>query len=246
MDIIEASGSPKTIPCWGFRLSRPLIACSGIMQKLPRILALDSSDAKSCDAALNECRDVIEGGGVVIIPTDTVYGLASLSNQPRAVRRIFEIKNRPLERPLALLVSSRTSPGDYGIEEDTTLRALLAYWPGPMTIVGPTRTDLPEGLRGEGNTVGVRSPDHAWVQRLLDTLPVPLAATSANLSSEPEACSVSEMDRGLLERVDLIVDAGSISSPLASTVVMKRDDEWTIVREGSIPRHILERRLKGT
>ena len=215
------------------------------MDKKPHILTLNRSNTASHETALLQCREALETGGVVIVPTDTVYGIACLADRAGAIRRIFEIKNRPLDRPIALLVSSVKSPVDYGMQKDSLFAALSAYWPGPITFAAPTSMKLEEGVRGEDNTVGIRSPNHSWLQQLLSSLPAPLAATSANLSGLPEAHSVGEMDKRMLTSVDLVIDGGIIADPVPSTVVMKRESEWTIIREGAIPRDVLERDIRS-
>ncbi len=215
------------------------------MQKTPRILILDDSIPSSRETALLQCREALETGGVVVVPTDTVYGIACLADRPEAIRRIFEIKDRPLDRPVAFLVSREKSPVDYGMEDDSLFAAFLSYWPGPITFAAPTTMKLEEGIRGEGNTVGIRSPNHTWLQQLLSGLPAPLAATSANLSGGPEARSVEDMDERMLASVDLVIDGGIIADPVPSTVVMKCEGTWRVVREGAIPKDVLERHIRS-
>ena len=213
----------------------------------PTILHLDVCDTASRTQALIVCKRVLESSGVVVIPTDTVYGLACRTDRTDAVQRIFAIKRRPARRPLALLVSRNKRPSDYSVEEDDVLRRLLQrWWPGPLTVVVPTDLPLPQGLVGVEKTIGLRAPDHEWLQELLQHLPEPLAATSANRSGEPEVRSVSQLDQNILSMVDLVVDAGTIADPSPSTVVIRRGEAWSILREGAIPRSRIEPLLRDT
>jgi L-threonylcarbamoyladenylate synthase len=175
------------------------------------------------------------------MPTDTVYGLACRADHAGAVQRIFAIKQRPTHQPLALLVPRNKKPRDYLVDEDEVLRRLLQrWWPGALTVVAPTDLLLPAGLLGVDKTVGLRAPDHEWLQELLQQLPGPLAATSANKSGAPEVASISQLDPRLSSMVDLVIDSGLIADPRPSTVVVRRGMTWTILREGAIPRTLIE------
>lgn len=212
-------------------------------KKLP-ILALRSHDRASCQEAWAACERVLENRGVVIIPTDTVYGLACRSDCPEAIERIFALKRRPADQPLALLVARHKRPCDFCIEEDRVLHRLLErWWPGPLTVVAPAKAPLPSGLAGKGNTVGLRAPDHDWLQGLLHRLATPLAATSANISGRQEVTYLDQLDTSILAGVDLVVDAGPMPNPKPSTVIANRGDSWIVVRHGAIPPGEIERLL---
>ncbi|MFH1744535.1 MAG: L-threonylcarbamoyladenylate synthase [bacterium] len=208
----------------------------------PAFFNLKANSPASCAEALTLCRRVLDDAGVVIVPTDTVYGIACRADFAESVQRIFKIKHRPANQPLALLVSQETRPSDYGVQEDETLHRLLErWWPGALTVVAPSSLSLIEGLQGPEKTVGLRAPNHAWLQELLRRLPQALAATSANRSGEPEVFRIGDLDKEMLAQVDLVIDAGPVSGdPRPSTVVGKKGRKWTVFREGSIPNSEIE------
>ncbi len=198
--------------------------------------------AESDAECLRRCREVLDSGGVTIFPTDTVYGIGCRWDRPDAIRRIFRIKQRPLGQPLALLVEAERRPADYGVQEDEVLRDVLRrWWPGALTVVAATGLSLAEGLCGPRNTIGLRAPDHKWLQTLFREMNTPLAATSANRSGQPEILCIEDLDEEILDGVDLIVDGGPFPHiPCPSTVIGKEKGRWKILREGAIPREILE------
>jgi L-threonylcarbamoyladenylate synthase len=182
--------------------------------------------------------EALAAGSVVAIPTDTVYGLAVDPWHPRAVKRLFALKERPLDVALPLLVGSDAQVADVagrleGVAEDLAGR----YWPGPLTLVVPRRTGLTidlGGPPGARKTVGIRWPDHSTVQGLCRATG-PLAVTSANLHRAPPATSALEvLDAfGGSDELALILDGGACrGSP--STVVECRGLDATCLREGAI------------
>ncbi|HQL62125.1 MAG TPA: L-threonylcarbamoyladenylate synthase [bacterium] len=198
--------------------------------------------AESDAECLCRCKEVLNNGGVAIFPTDTVYGIGCRWDRPDAIRRVFRIKQRPLSQPLALLVAAEKHPADYGVQEDEVLRDILSrWWPGPLTVVAATELPLAEGLSGPGNSIGLRAPDHEWLQTILREMNIPLVATSANRSGQPEVLRVEDLSEEMLGEVDWIVDGGPFPEvPRPSTVIGKEKGRWKIMREGAIAREILE------
>ena len=198
--------------------------------------------AESDAECLRRCREVLDNGGVAIFPTDTVYGIGCRWDRPDAIRRVFRIKQRSLSQPLALLVAAEKHPADYGVQEDDVLRDILScWWPGALTVVAATELSLAEGLSGPGNTIGLRAPDHEWLQSLLREMNAPLVATSANRSGRPEVLRIEDLSEEMLGEVDWIVDGGPFPEvPRPSTVIGKEKGCWKIIREGAIACEILE------
>ena len=158
---------------------------------------------------------VLDSGGVVVIPTDTVYGVAARLDRPDAVGRLFEVKQRPRSKPIALLVPDlEAAQAIAEFSPEAVQRA--AEWPGALTLVLRSRRPLPV-LGGDGSTVGVRMPDHAWTLQLMRRVG-PLPTTSANPSGSPTAASIEEIVDELGDGVDLYVDGGRLEAP-PSTVV---------------------------
>jgi L-threonylcarbamoyladenylate synthase len=173
-----------------------------------------------------EAIRVLQAGGVVAIPTDTVYGLAVALSTPGGVERLFAAKSRPPDKAIALLLADADQAADIG--EITPAAAALggAFWPGGLTLVVPRRTDrqFPVALTGGElapgaiPTVGLRVPAHDAPRALARALG-PLPTTSANRSGEPEARDAAEIEALLGAAIDLILDGGPAAGGPASTVV---------------------------
>lgn len=179
--------------------------------------------------------EVLQAGGLVALPTDTVYGVGALAFDAQAVERIYEAKNRPNEKAIPILL------GD--VEDLIKVAAsvpemglVLAgrFWPGPLTLVLPKHPSLPEGISNLP-TVGVRVPDHAVARALLQAAG-PMAVTSANLSGLPSTTLAGEVHTQLGGRIPLILDGGRTPGGIPSTVVDCTGAEPKILRQGPISR----------
>lgn len=183
--------------------------------------------------AIPHAADVLQHGGLVAFPTDTVYGLAAIPYTSQYVEGLFSAKGRNSTRAIAILI------GDYkdlkNIVEKFDERAQYIarkFWPGPLTLVVPKLQTLPEALSQDG-TIGVRMPDHPIALALLRKIG-PLAVTSANVSGEESANTAEEVHRQLGGRVHLILDGGKTTGGVPSTVVDCTSDSLTVLRQGPI------------
>jgi len=185
--------------------------------------------------ALADTARILGEGGVIAFPTDTVYGLACDLFNEEAVDRIYRIKARPAYLPLiAMLAEAEAWPQVASSLPESARRFMASYWPGPLTIIVPARSDIPAIVLGGGGTIGMRIPDHDIARQLLRLAGRPLATTSANLSGHPAACTAQEVLVQLGDAVDLILDAGPCPGGQASTVVDCTFDPPKILREGPI------------
>ena len=189
------------------------------------------------ERALAEAAGALRGGGVVLVPTDTVYGLAALS--PAAVEDLFDLKGRPADRSIAVLVADRSAAESLAELVPPALAELMdRHWPGPLTVVLPRRKAAGPRLGGDTETVGVRCPDHPWLRRLLAEVG-PLAVTSANrhaAPTPPEAAHVLAAlapDSSTSATIAVAIDGGACSGE-ASTVVAWRNGELQILRSGPL------------
>ena len=186
--------------------------------------------------------EVLRAGGVVAVPTDTVYGIAVWLEAPGGIERLFAAKQRPPDRAIALLLGDAAQAAEIGVLNGAAEALAQAYWPGGLTLVVPRRTDRPLPLALTGGelapggipTVGLRVPDHPAPRALAAALG-PLPTTSANLSGQPEASTADEIERQLGGAVDLILDGGRAGGGPASTVVDATSPEAAILRVGAIP-----------
>ena len=190
---------------------------------------LDVDDA----SAIERASEVLLAGGAVVLPTDTVYGLAVAVSVPDATSAVFAIKGRPASVPLAVLVDSLDQaralcePPAPAVE-----RLVRRWWPGPLTVVLRRRADRAVELGGDGTTVGVRCPAHELVRALARAVG-PLATTSANRHGEPTLSTAREVAAQLGAGVALVLDGGRIEGQ-ASTVVDGTDPELPVLRAGPI------------
>jgi L-threonylcarbamoyladenylate synthase len=176
-------------------------------------------------------------GGVVAIPTDTVYGVGVSLATPDGIERLFHVKQRPPEKGIALLIGDVEQAGELGVLTPAARALAAALWPGGLTLVLAQRAGiaLPEALTGGATTVGLRVPDHPAPRALARALG-PMPVTSANVSGQPEAATTDEILALLGAEIDLILDGGPARGGPASTVVDVSGERPRVLREGAIPR----------
>lgn len=182
---------------------------------------------------------ILRGGGVIVIPTETVYGLACRWDDADARERIYRLKRRPATKRLPMLAHDLASAERAGVMESEPLRRLAqAFWPGALTVVAPARQP--------GETIGLRIPNHPVALAILRTLGEPLACTSANLSGEKSALTVEEALRSLDGEPDAVVDAGrvTVTDGQSSTVVSLLEGQPKILREGPISLRQIEEAMQ--
>ena len=179
--------------------------------------------------------EVLRGGGLVALPTDTVYGIAVRLDVPGGIARLFAAKRRPPDKAVMLLLSDVAHAADIGSMTPAATALGEAFWPGGLTVVVPQRDDvaLPVDLTGGARTIGLRVPDHA-APRALAAVAGPLPTTSANRSGAPEARTAAEILDQLGDAVDLVLDGGEAHGGPASTVVDCSTDEPRILRAGAV------------
>jgi L-threonylcarbamoyladenylate synthase len=189
-------------------------------------------DAEGREAAIAVLRD----GGLVALPTDTVYGIAVALDAPGGIERLFQAKGRPVDRAIMLLLDSASQAADLGEMSPAAEALAAACWPGGLTLVlrQLPGADLPEALTGGVPTIGLRVPDHGTPRALAAALG-PLPVTSANVTGVTEARDAAEILAQLGDAVDLILDGGHAHGGRASTVVDCTAERPTIRRLGAIP-----------
>lgn len=190
---------------------------------------------RSAPMAIEWTAEQIAAGGVVSIPTDTVYGVAGSLSHRTALERIYEIKGRPADHPLPVLVSSSQMVSRLTPELDPRVAVLLdTFWPGPLTVVIPAVAGMPPEVLGPGGTIGVRLPNHPLAIEVIDKAGGAVACTSANLSGEPPATTAAEVAASLGNSIDLILDGGLAPGGVPSTVVALDGDKLRMLRHGAV------------
>jgi L-threonylcarbamoyladenylate synthase len=187
-------------------------------------------------AALDEvgrAAEALRGGGVVVIPTETVYGLAALPGVPGATTKLFALKGRAANVPLAVLCADADQALALAEEPDDLVQTVAAkFWPGPLTLVLRRRQGLAYALGEPHDTVGVRCPDHDFVQALAAEVG-PIATTSANLHGEPTPTEAPAVAALFGDGVAVTIDGGPCNgSP--STVVDATTEPWKVLRQGDL------------
>lgn len=197
---------------------------------------------KRSELAPELARQVEEGarilleGGVIAFPTDTVYGLGADVLQEEAVKRIYRIKQRPLNIPLPVLLSSQDQLSIVASYVPDNARVLMKhFWPGGLTLVLPAVDSFRSRVVAGGLTVAVRIPNHDVTLALIERVGKPLVGTSANIYSQPSARTADEVRRQLADRIDYIVDSGQCPGGQESTVVDVTGPLPRILRQGAVP-----------
>ena len=187
----------------------------------------------SSPEALPRALQLLQGGGLVAFPTDTVYGLGASLNNPTSIALLYQVKDRQTSKAIPVLLGSSADLElvAEGVSE-IARRFAERFWPGPLTLVVPRRPDLPEML-SPGPTIGVRMPDHPLALALLRQAG-PLAVTSANLSGGASAVTALEVLAQLEGRIPLILDGGRCPGGSPSTVVDCTGSGLLILRQGPI------------
>jgi len=182
---------------------------------------------------------LLRAGEVIGFPTDTVYGLAALAVEERAVRRVFEVKSRALDQPLILMVADAERLEAWARVDDRACDYMRRWWPGPLTLVLPARAVVGPPLTSTGSvrTIAARIPDHPVALALLREVGEPLATTSANRSGQPPA--MTALETAWVEGLAAVIDAGRAPGGVPSTLLDVSDAEPRILRPGPVPEEAL-------
>ena len=195
---------------------------------------------------VEEGISILKGGGVVAFPTDTVYGLGACASNEQAVERVYELKKRPRNMALPLLLANVSQIGEVA-ENMSQVAWLLAlhFLPGALTLVLPKSDSLPDIITAGGGTIAVRIPAHPVPVALAEGLGAPIVGTSANLSGKPSVLTASDVYSQFGDNIDLVIDGGRCPGGRESTIVDAAGETPVILREGAIAREELEQIYEG-
>ena len=178
---------------------------------------------------------VIRSGGVVVLPTTGLYGLAADALQPQAVDRLFRLKGRDSSKPILVLIASADMLSQVSGPVSALAKAMMAhFWPGRVTFIVPARNGLPPGLTADSGKIGVRQVAHPVAQALVRAVGTPLTGTSANLSGAGGCASIEAIDAAVIDAVDLVLDSGPLAGGVGSTVVDMTGPIPIVLREGAV------------
>jgi L-threonylcarbamoyladenylate synthase len=203
-----------------------------------RILsAWDETTGSVIDASIKAAVETARAGGIIAFPTDTLFGVAVDGRNPEAVQRVFQVKRRPLDKPLPLLLGDVAAVGEVCREDylvPGVRRLIQRYWPGALTILLPAKPGLVEGTHQSGK-VAVRVPNHPVALAVLCSFGGPLATTSANISGMEGARHPEEVAQSIGEGIDLLLIGGPPLRELASSIIDMTVDPPEQIRAGAIP-----------
>ena len=210
------------------------------MCRLTRILHIDPAEPDPDSIA--EAARVLQAGGLVAFPTETVYGLGAHALDAAAVRKIFEAKGRPSTDPLIVHVSDLDGVrAIVSVLPDSAVQLASAFWPGPLTLVLPRADAVPREVTAGLETVAVRVPAHPIARALLAAAQIPIAAPSANLFSRPSPTTAAHVLTDLRDRIDVVIDGGATHVGVESTVLALTGERPAILRPGAITEEMLRR-----
>jgi len=185
--------------------------------------------------SVTEAAQTILAGGVIVYPTETIYGLGANALEPKIVERVFDIKERRRSNPILVLIPDRNALEELALGIPEVADKLMAgFWPGPLTIVFKAAPIVSNILTAGSGKIGIRLSSDEFCRDLLSICKIPITSTSANLSGEPNPISIRMINQKVLDSVDLVVDAGTLTSHTPSTVVDVTKGTIELVREGAI------------
>lgn len=197
------------------------------------------------EESLKYAAEVIRTGGLVVFPTETVYGIGANALSSDAAEKIYKAKGRPSDNPLIITLPSVSDVEKYAYPPESYFRLAEKFLPGPLTCVIPKKSNIPDTVSAGLSTVAVRVPSNPIARRLCALSGVPVAAPSANLSGKPSVTSLKSAIEDMYGRVDVIIDGGESEIGLESTIVSLDGDKATILRPGGITVEMLREVLPG-
>ena len=197
-------------------------------------------ETKRITDKIEDAAQIIRAGGLVAVPTETVYGLAGNGLNEKAVSEIYEVKGRPAVKPLSLMVPDESAMELYCEDVPPQAHALAKrFWPGPLTIVLKAKPEIPSIVLAGGTTVGLRCPDHPLTLSLLKSCGLPLAAPSANPSGEPSPKTAEQVLGYFDGRIDAVIDGGPCGLGRESTLIDMSRTPYKILREAALNEEII-------
>ncbi len=202
--------------------------------------------------AVDRALDVLRDGGIIAYPTETFYGLGVKFDVPDSLERLYDLKKRPKEKAMPLIIGDRSLlrmiVSEKWLENVPPVADPLIrrFWPGPLTLLFPAKQGLSEYLTADTGKVAARVPGESFALHLATRAGFPITATSANISGKPPAINTADVTGYFGDALDLVIDGGPTPGGLPSTIVDVSGEKLEIVREGAISRKDVERILRGS
>ena len=184
---------------------------------------------------LKEPAQIIKKGGIVIFPTETVYGIGTNGLDENAIRKLYEVKQRPLNKPISLLVNNIEMVEKIAKNiTEVEYKLMERFFPGPLTIILEKRDIVPDILTSNTNTIGIRMPSGEIAKKLIEFAGVPIATSSSNISGKPSGTNITDIKKDFEGKVDCFIDNGESELGIPSTVIRIIDNIPHILRQGAI------------
>jgi len=194
---------------------------------------------------IKEVIEVLKKGGVIIFPTDTVYGMGAEARDKQAINKVYQIKNRPKDKPLILFIEKKEKILNLVQKIPFSAQKLINdFWPGPLTLIFKAAISTPSNVISKEGKVGIRLPAHKIPCAIIKESQILLATTSANISGQPSSLKVEEINENLKKRMDLIIDGGETLLGEESTVVDVTFSPPLLIREGWLSKEKIRETLK--
>lgn len=198
-----------------------------------RVIRIFGTDRK---AALIEAAGEIKAGGIVAFPTETFYGLGVIYSDMEALTRLFELKRRPKDKPVPLIIADESVLEVIASTPDKTARKIFErFWPGPLTVLLAAKPGLPDLITGGSGKVAVRVPGRSFALDLTTHVGYPLTATSANISGMPAAEGPADVTGYFGDNISLLIDGGRAPGGRPSTIIDMSQGGISLVRPGAVP-----------
>ena len=204
------------------------------MNTIIKSLSDQKTESETFHDTIKKAADILKSGGLVVFPTETVYGLGGSALDAEAAKRIYAAKGRPSDNPLIIHISEPCDAEKYCVTNEVYYRLASAFMPGPLTVILPKKDIIPFSVTGGLSTVAVRCPSHPVAQALISEVGFPVAAPSANISGKPSPTRAEYVIEDMNGRVDMIIDGGECDIGLESTIVKIEDDALILLRPGGI------------
>lgn len=186
----------------------------------------------------NDIINTLKDGKLVIMPTDTIYGIIGDATNEDVINKVYEVKERPHDKPLLILVSNFTMLHELVTEiPKETEKIIKKFWPGPLTILFKKSSKVSDSLTANSSLVAIRMPNDKRLLNIMNHLNRPLISTSANISSHDAITNPNQLEEKMKEKIDLIVDEGTVNNE-ASTLITIVNGKIEILREGSLTEKI--------
>jgi L-threonylcarbamoyladenylate synthase len=182
---------------------------------------------------LTKALAILKKGGVLIFPTDTVWGIGVSLQRPEAIKKLYQIKKREKDKPTAVLVKDKQMACQLGEINLQAKKLMARYWPGGLTLVVKAKAGLPKEILGPGGTVGLRQPDHQLLLKLLAKLATGLVATSANFSGEAAPLDRKSINQNLIAQASMVLEGEAGAKP-PSTVLDTTVTPFKVLRQGEV------------